>query len=150
MLPKQVKELINTEEGRIQLYKKYIPTFELVDQYSDNLEGKDLLTEYELKQIQQKLTGAYMKLYIISETTDTVKTNFELNRFQKKAHSLEQRKIKVNATQLNIQCRAEAKDLREFRNDFSRYSVVCEKAIITCQSLLKKMTNEKNFKGVGE
>jgi len=148
MTPKELKELIKTEEGRQKLYKKYLPTFELVDKYSDELDGKDLLTEYELKNIQQQLTGAYMKLYIVGDTIDTIKTNFELNYFDSGKEIVKKQKKKVNVSELKEEARAKTSNFRDFRNDFIRYSVACEKAIITCQSILKKQTNEKGFKGV--
>lgn len=148
MLPGEIKELLKTEEGRDKLYKMYIPTFELVDKYAEELEGKDLLNEYELKDTQQKLTGAYMKLYVVSDTADTVKTNFELNYFDTEAEVLRKAGKKVTVSDITMQARAKSGDLRTLRNTFLRYSVACEKGIVTCQSILKKQTNEKSFKGV--
>ena len=148
MTPKELKELIRTEKGREQLYKKFLPTFKLIDDISDSLDGKDLLTEYELKDAQQKLTGAYMKLYIVGDTVDTVKTNCELNYFHKKAQELTEAKQKVTVSHIEKEARANSRVYRDFRNDFIRYASACEKAIITCQSILKKQTNEKGFKGV--
>jgi len=148
MTPKEIKELISTEEGREKLYKKFLPTFELVDKYSDELEGRDLLNEYQLKDIQQKLTGAYMKLYIIGNSTDTIKTNFELNYFHKVKNELKTLKEKVNVSEITTDARAKSSIYRDFKNDFDRYATACEKAIITCQSLLKRQTNEKGFRGI--
>lgn len=148
MLPKEIKDLLKTEEGRTKLYKKYIPTFELVDKYSDDLEGKDLLTEYELKDTQQKLSGAYMKLYVIADTANTVKTNFELNFFDKASEALRKAGKKVTVSDINMQSRAKSGELRTIRNTFLRYATACEKGIITTQSILKKLSNEKGFKGV--
>lgn len=148
MLPGEIKDHLKTEEGRDKLYKMFIPTFELVDKYSDELEGKDLLTEYELKDTQQKLTGAYMKLYVISDTADTVKTNAELNNFDQEAEVLRKAGKKVTVSDINMQSRAKSGDLRTIRNTFLRYATACEKGIITCQSILKKQTNEKGYKGV--
>jgi len=148
MTPKELKQLIITEEGREKLYKRFLPTFELVDNFSDQLDGKDLLTEYELKDIQQKLTGAYMKLYIVADTIDTIKTNTELDYFNKEKEKLKTEKKKVNVSELKEETRANSSEYRDFRNNFVRYYIACEKAIITCQSILKKHTNEKGFKGV--
>lgn len=148
MLPDEIKELLKTEDGRNKLYKKHISTFELVDKYADELEGKNLFTEYELKDTQQKLTGAYMKLYVISDTADTVKTNCELNFFDEEAEILRKAKKKVTVSDITMQSRAKSGDLRTIRNTFLRYATACEKGIITCQSILKKQTNEKGFKNV--
>jgi hypothetical protein len=148
MLPGEIKDLLKTVEGRDKLYNIHVPTFELVDKYANDLEGKDLLTEYELKDTQQKLTGAYMKLYIISDTANTVKANFELNFFDKEAEVLRKAKKKVTVSDINTQARAKSGDLRTIRNTFLRYATACEKGIITCQSILKKQTNEKGFKGI--
>ena len=148
MLPGEIKELLKTDEGRDKLYKMHIPTFELVDKYADELEGKDLLDEYQLKDTQQKLTGAYMKLYIVSDTADTVKTNAELDFFDREAEKLREAGKKVTVSDITMQARAHSRDLRTIRNTFLRYSVACEKGIVTCQSILKKQTNEKSFKGV--
>lgn len=147
MLPGSIKELLKTEEGRDKLYKMYIPTFELVDKYAEELEGKDLLNEYELKDTQQKLTGAYMKLYVVSDTADTVKTNAELDFFDREAEKLRQANKKVTVSDITMQARAHSRDLRTIRNTFLRYSIACEKGIVTCQSILKKQTNEKGYKG---
>ncbi len=148
MLPGEIKDMLKTEKGRDKLYKMYVPTFELVDKYADELEGKDLLTEYELKDTQQKLTGAYMKLYVISDTANTVKTNHELNFFDEMAEVLRKEGKKVTVTDINMQARAKSGDLRTIRNTFLRYATACERGIICCQSILKKLTNEKGFKGV--
>lgn len=148
MLPGEIKDHLKTEEGRDKLYKMHVPTFELVDHFANELEGKDLLDEYQLKDIQQKLTGAYMKLYIVSDTADTVKTNMELDFFDREAEVLRSAGKKVTVTDITTQARAHSRELRTIRNTFLRYSVACEKGIVTCQSILKKMTNEKGFKGV--
>ena len=148
MLPGEIKELLKTEDGRNKLYKMYVSTFELVDSRAELLEGKDLLNEYQLKDTQQKLTGAYMKLYIVSDTADTVKTNSELDFFDKEAEKLRELNKKVTVSDINTQSRARSSELRTIRNTFLRYATACERAIITCQSILKKITNEKSFKGV--
>jgi len=148
MIPKDIKELILEENGKEKIFKKYLSTFELVDNYSDELEGRDLFNEYELKDAQQKLTGAYIKLYVIGITADTMKINGELNYYDLKVSELNKEKKKVNVSQLKEEARAKGNDLREIRNNFSSYATACEKAIITCQSLLKRQSNEKGFKGV--
>ena len=148
MIPKQIKELILEKDGKEKVFKTYLKTFELVDKYADDLEGKDLFTEYELKDAQQKLTGAYVKLYVVGITADTMKINSELNYYDREVARLNKEKQKVNVSQLKEQGRAQSNDLREIRNTFSSYADACEKAIITCQSLLKRQTNEKGAKGV--
>ena len=120
----------------------------MVDDKSDQLKGGDLLEEYDLKFIQQQLTGAYMKLYVVSETADTVKTNNELDYFDKEAEKLRKEGKKVTVSDITMQARAQSRELRTIRNTFGRYATACEKGITTCQSLLKKITNEKGFKSV--
>jgi len=147
MVPKEIKNLILSDNGKEKIFSKFLSTFELVDKYSDELEGKDLFTEYELKDAQQKLTGAYIKLYVISITADTMKINGELDYYDKKVSELNKEKKKVNVSQIKEEARAKGNDLREIRNNFSSYATACEKAIITCQSLLKRQTNQKGFEG---
>lgn len=148
MLPKFITELIELDDKGKELYKKYLSTFVLVDKYLDELEGKDLLDEYQLKDIEQKLGGAYGKLYIVADTAGTIKSNFEDNYFDKEVEKLNQINVKVNVSEIKGQAKARTTKYRTIRNTFMRYATACDRNIIVCQSILKKLTNEKGFKRV--
>jgi hypothetical protein len=147
MLPKEIIDNLKTEDGRSKLYKAHIKYFDMVDEHADKMQGGNLLDEFDLKNIQQQLTGCYMKLYIVADTADTVKVNEELDFFDIEAGKLRKAGKKVTVSDIDKQARASSSELRTMRQTFSRYATACEKAIICTQSILKKMTNEKSFKG---
>lgn len=135
-------------EGIDKLYKKFEKYFAEVDTWADRFATGDLLNEYELSQALDRLTGIYMRFHIIAEAIDSYKTNQELDFKVKAYKEAEESGKKVTISQIEELARASTKDLRTYRGDFLNYSEACEKAILTCQARIKRLTVEKGAKGI--
>jgi len=141
------KDVINylKVEGIDKLYKKFQNYFLEVDKWSERFSTGDLLNEYELSQALDRLTGIYMKFHIIAEAIDAHKTNIELNY---SVNAFKNNKTKINVSQIDKEARESTGDYRIYRGDFLNYSEACEKAILTCQARMKRLTIEKGARGI--
>ena len=131
-------------EGMDKLYKKFEKYFTEVDTWSERFASGDLLNEFELSHALDRLTGIFMRFHIIAEAIDAYKTNQELS-FKVKAFNSEGKKV---VSQIEQEARASTQDLRTYRGDFLNYSESAEKAIISIQARLKRLTVEKGARGV--
>jgi hypothetical protein len=131
-------------EGVDKLYKRFDKYFVEVDTWSERFASGDLLNEFELSHALDRLTGIYMRFHIIAEAIDAYKTNQELS-FKVKAFNSEGKKV---VSQIEQEARASTQDLRTYRGDFLNYSESAEKAIISIQARLKRLTVEKGARGV--
>jgi uncharacterized FlgJ-related protein len=147
MTSRDVINYLNVE-GMDKLYKKFEKYFTEVDTWADRFATGDLLNEYELSQALDRMTGIYIRFHIISEALDSYKTNKELDFKVKAFRDAEAKDKKPTISQIEEEARASSKDLRTYRGDFQAYSDACEKAIITCQARLKRLTVESGAKGI--
>lgn len=143
MTSKEVYQYLKVE-GVEKLYKRFEKYFQEVDTWSERFASGDLLNEFELSHALDRLTGIYMRFHIIASAIDSIKTNDELS-FKVKAFSGEGKKV---VSQIEQEARETTKDLRTYRGDFLNYSESAEKAIISIQARLKRLTVEKGAKGV--
>ena len=145
MTSKEIKELLKTEKGIVQLYSMHKKYFDLVDTWNTRFAEGDLLDEYQLADAMEKLTGCYGKFIIIGNAVDAYKTNQELDY---QANAFRDAEKKPNVSQIKEEARASTKELREVRGDFLNYAEASQKGIGTCQSRLKRLTVEKGAKKV--
>lgn len=141
------KEVVNyiEKEGIDKLYKRFEKYFIEVDNISEEFATGDLLDEYRLSFIMDRLTGIFMKFNIIAEAIDSYKTNLELDysvsRFKDKDK-------KLSVAQIEKEARQSTNNLREYRGDFLNYATSAEKGILTCQARIKRLSFEKAARGV--
>jgi hypothetical protein len=147
MTSKDVINYLNVE-GMDKLYKKFEKYFLEVDTWADRFATGDLLNEYELSQALDRMTGIFIRFHIIAEAIDSYKTNQELSYKVKAFKEAEAKDKKPTISQIEEEARASTKELRTYRSDFLSYSEGCEKAIITCQARIKRLTIESGAKGI--
>ena len=147
MTSRDVKQYIE-KEGMNKLYKKFDKYFKEVDKIADEFATGDLLDEYQLSHSLDRLTGIYARFHVIAGAIDSYKKNKELDFVVKRFDEARANDEKINVSQIEKEARASTKDLREYRSDFLNYSESAEKAIVTCQARLKRLTVEKSAKGI--
>lgn len=148
MTSKEVKEILDQENGQNKLYKVCEKHFNLVDKWEERLVNGDLLTEYELAECIDKLTGCQMKFSPIAGALEA--------EMAKKEHEAEvvgyasyKEKLRTqDCSVVRAKARASINDLRGIVSDFRNYFIASEKAVTSSQSRIKRLTVEKSSKGV--
>jgi ribosomal protein S17 len=145
------KEVINyiEKEGIDALYKKYIRHFSLVDTWEQRLVQGDLLTEFELSQAQDQLTGVFMALYTVAGALEAYCDYVEANTKVAEFGKLETIKTQ-DTTVVNAKANVEVAKYKKYFMDFDRYAKSAQQGILNSQSRLKRLTVEKGSGYRGE
>lgn len=137
--------LFLTNKGIDQLYRKFEKYFLEVDTWAERFATGNLLDEYELSLALDRMTGVYARFHVIASAIDSYKTNQELDY---KVVAYKAADKKPNVSQIEQEARASTKELRTYRSDFLSYAEAAEKAIITCQARLKRLSVESSAKSI--
>jgi hypothetical protein len=130
------------ESGEVdKIYKQCIKYFERIDNCADKLLG-DLLDEYELKYAQQEMNGCQVKLNCIAGAFEALLTEHENNFIVEEENKIEKVRVQ-DQNHCKAVARQKVSDLRRYASDFSRYVQSAQSIVITCQSLLKRITVQK-------
>jgi len=147
MNSRQVKELISSEKGVMELYKINQKYFDKIDVFAEEFTNSDLLDEYTLAHSMDVLSGCYAKLNPIAGALESLLAETE--------HGTECREYAmldtVKTTDTNIikaKARNSVKDIRNFLSDFSRYCQSAQSLVITAQSRLKRLSVESSLKRI--
>lgn len=146
MTSKEVKKYY--EDGKItELYKIGQKYFNIIDGWADKFIDGDILNEYDLKKAQQELNGCQTKLNPIAGALEALVIEYENDYNLKEEKTFE--KIRI---QDKDHCKAfgrfKSSDLRRYASDFTRYTWSASGAVITVQSLLKRLTVLKGGKNI--
>jgi hypothetical protein len=145
------KDVINyvEKEGIDKLYQKYVRHFTLVDTWEQRLVQGDLLTEFELSQAQDQLTGCYMALYTVAGALEAYCDYVECNTKVLEFSKLETVKTQ-DTTVVNAKANLEVSKYKKYFMDFDRYAKSAQQGILNSQSRLKRLTVERGSGYRGE
>lgn len=137
---KEALELFSSEETLTEILKKCKPHFDIINHYSNIFENNLINNPEECKEALNKLTGVYMYLKPILYIAETTKKNNEVSYYFKKKSEFTG--TKFVSTPVEKEASHHVKNFRRIRNILQGYMDSCDKAISSCQSILKHMAEE--------
>ncbi len=126
----------------------YQPCFDQIDEIIADLKADALPDEKAFAAAQTQLTGLYGSLITVYKMAEANKINAEAKTFVRLNTEYEAANPgakALSAAKLEKLTNIEIGDIRMLRNIFEGYVMAAEKGIITCQSNLKNMKNERIF-----
>lgn len=147
MTSKDVRKMLEQENGQNKLYKICETHFNLVDKWEERLVTGDLLNEYELSDCIDKLTGCQMRFSPIAGALEAIMISKEHNEEVKGYSKIEKLKAQ-DCSVVRANARASVNDLRGIVSDFRNYFIASEKAVTSAQSRMKRLTVEKGARRV--
>jgi len=133
--------------GLEKLLVDYKDTFELVDDYGQQLITGILSTPDDYAKCLDKLTGAYISLEPLYTMAIAYKENEEIKAYVTMKREMEAKGEKVVAASLDKEASASVEIQRRIRNILEGYVESCAKGIGTCQTQLKRFENQWKNKG---
>lgn len=140
------EEYFETEEGLKQLLLDNKDVFDMIDDYGKRFLGNVLSTSEDYKEALTKLTGAYIILEPLYTIACAYKRNDELKAYVTGKNKLEASGNKVVATHLEKESSLAVEHIRRVRNLCEGYVEACNKAIITCQTQLRRIEENNKYK----
>jgi hypothetical protein len=129
-------------EGLEKLLTDYKETFEMIDDYGQQLMQGILTTPDDYKICLDKMTGAYVSLEPLYTMAVAYKENEETREWVSLKRELESKAEKVVAASLDREASALVAMPRRIRGVLEGYVESCAKAIGTCQTQLKRIEFE--------
>jgi len=133
--------------GLEKLLVDYKDTFELIDDYGQQLISGILNTPEDYALCLDKLTGAYISLEPLYTMAVAYKENEEIKAYVTMKRELEGKGEKVVAASLDKEASASVEVQRRIRNILEGYVESCAKGIGTCQTQLKRFELQWKNKG---
>ena len=130
------------KEGLQKLLEDYKDTFEMIDDFGQQLISGILSTPDDYKNCLDKMTGAYVSLEPLYTMAEAIKLNEELQAYVSLKKELETKGEKVVATSLEKESSLAVADFRRIRAVLEGYVESCAKAIGTCQTQLRRVEFE--------
>jgi hypothetical protein len=124
--------------GLEKLLVDYKDTFELVDDYGQQLISGVLSNPDDYALCLDKLTGAYISLEPLYTMSVAYKENEEIKAYVSMKREMEAKAEKVVAASLDKEASASVEVQRRIRNILEGYVEACAKGIGTCQTQLKR------------
>lgn len=141
-------DYFESADGLEKLLVDYKETFEMIDDYGQQLIQGILSTPDDYKTCLDKLTGAFVSLEPLYAMAEAKKLNEELQAYVSMKRELESKGEKVVAASLEKESSLAVADFRRIRAVLEGYVEACAKAIGTCQTQLKRIEFEiKNKNG---
>jgi hypothetical protein len=134
------------EVGVTQLLADCQDIFDTIDQYKQDFLGDVLSTESVLKTGLNVLTGCYFFLEPIFNLSQAYKEIKEDESYCNLRTQAELEGKKITADALKVEAHKSVNLFIRTRNIFESYVNSVEKGIITIQTLLKRMENNKDHK----
>lgn len=133
-----------------ELYKKFLPVFNLIDEWAEVYTKGDLLDENQLALSMDQLSGAYAKMNPIAGAFEAMLEEFEHDTAVREYDTLEKGAgVKTKDESIvKAKARHSVADLRRYKSDFNRYCWSANTMITTAQSRLKRLVIEKGAKGI--
>lgn len=136
----------NEENGIENLIKDYKPIFDMIDDIGADFLQNMCTTMPEYKERLNKLTGAYISLEPLYSLAVAHKLNEETSAYVRTKEETEQRGGKVISAAIEKQASLAVANFRRIRNILEGYVLSCEKGIVTCQTQMKRLEEDKNYK----
>jgi hypothetical protein len=133
-------------EGLEKLLNDYKDTFDMVDDYGQQLIQGVLSTPDDYALCLDKLTGAYMSLETLFTMAVAYKENEETKAWVALKRELEAKGEKVTAASLDREASVIVEVHRRIRNILEGYVESCAKGIGSCQTQLKRFENQLKSK----
>jgi len=133
----------DTKEGLIKLLTDFQDIFTLLDEISGQLLQGFYSTSEDYKKILNQATGIYGSLEPLYSLAIATKENAELKYYVEKKRELENKGEKIVAASLDKESSESVAEIRRIRNILEGYVNVAEKIIITAQTQLKQLGQEK-------
>jgi hypothetical protein len=124
--------------GLENLLTDYKDTFELIDDYGQQLISGVLSNPDDYALCLDKLTGAYISLEPLYTMAVAYKENEEIKAYVTMKREMEAKAEKVVAASLDKEASASVEVQRRIRNILEGYVEACAKGIGTCQTQLKR------------
>jgi hypothetical protein len=124
------------------LLKDYSDTFEMIDDFGQQLRSGILSSPDDYKVCLDKMTGAFISLEPLYTRAESYKLNEELRTYVSLKKAIEDKGEKVVATSLDKEASLAVADFRRIRAVLEGYVEACSKAIGTCQTQLKRFETE--------
>ena len=141
----EILKMFESEENILLLLQELMPIFEKINDYAQIFQNhKVSINSEECKKALDELTGLYMYLNPIYSVTKAIKQNKEDQFYtaeRKKIESSLDGKRFISAP-LDRAASAHVGNYRIVRNILGKYVESCDKAISSCQSILKYMSEE--------
>lgn len=134
------------EEGLNELVVDYKDIFNQIDDYGQQL-LQGIITDSEgYKNVLNFMTGAYVSLEPLYSLAEAHKLNEELKSYIGLKREGEAKGEKVVATHLDKESSLSVANERRIRNVLEGYVLATEKAIVTCQTQLKRLEQDEKYK----
>jgi hypothetical protein len=131
-------DYFDSKEELEKLLTDYKDTFEMIDDYGQQLIQGILNTPEDYVLCLDKLTGAYISLEPLYTRAEAKKLNEELQVYVTMKRELEAKGEKVVATSLEKESSLAVADFRRVRAILEGYVEACSKGIGSCQTQLKR------------
>ena len=138
---KEIETYFLSQEGSEELLEVYAPQFNQVQEIADKLISGQIITQEEIEQNLDKLTGLYMTLNIVSELAETAKKQEEGRKNFERVKEAEKEGKKPVQNAIDKLVFGDVQYLRRVRNIFQAYRGSAEKGMGSAQSRLKKLKN---------
>lgn len=145
----KIDKYFKDTEGLEKLLLDYKDTFDLVDDYGQQLINGILSSPDNYAECLDKLTGAYISLEPLYTIAVAFKENEETREWVALKRELESKGEKVTAASLDREASALVVIQRRVRAILEGYVESCSKGIGTCQTQLKRFENQWKNKNTG-
>lgn len=138
---KNIEAYFLSEESVAELLELYNTQFNQVQEIADKLIGGQIMTQEEIEENLDKLTGLYMSLNIVAEIAETAKKDEEGKRNFSRIKEFETAGKKPVQNAIDKLVFGDVQYLRRVRNLFQAYRGSADKGMGSAQSRLKKIKN---------
>ena len=148
MMIQKKLQMLNNEDNFDAVLEQYQPCFDEIDSIIADLKADNLPDEAAIASAQTKLTGLYGTIITVYKMSEAIKIEKESKTFVRLNDEYEVSNPgakPLSAAKLEKLTNIEIGNHRMLRNIFEGYVMAAEKAIITCQSNIKNMKNERMF-----
>jgi hypothetical protein len=128
--------------GLEKLLVDYKDTFEMIDDYGQQLISGILSSPDNYAECLDKLTGAYISLEPLYTMAVAYKENEEIKAYVSMKREMEAKAEKVVAASLEKEASVVVEIPRRVRNILEGYVEACAKGIGSCQTQLKRFENQ--------
>jgi len=134
------------EESLDQILVDYKELFEQIEDYGQQLLQGIITTPDDFSSLLNFATGAYSSLEPLYSMAEATKLNEELKQYVTLKREVEAKGDKVVSASLERESSLAVANFRRIRAILEGYVLTTEKIIITCQTQLKRMTENKQYK----
>ena len=142
----KINSYFTSEQGLEQLITDYKDLFDQIDDYGQQLLQGMITALEEYSTLLNFATGVYTSLEPLYSLAEAHKLNIELGYYVAKKRELEAKGEKYTAASLDKEASLSVEKERRIRNIIEGYLLASEKIIITCQTQMKRITENRQYK----